>query len=575
MADRPTTSDPAKRHSAAITDGPDRAGARSMLKAVGFTDADLAKPLIGVATTWIETMPCNLNQRHLAEFAKAGIRAAGGTPMEFNTIAISDGVTMGTEGMKTSLVSREVIADSIELVVRGQMLDGVVCIVACDKTAPGAAMALGRLDVPGIVLYSGTIRPGSYRGQTATIVSVYEAIGAYRAGKITLDELYEIENAACPGPGACGGQYTANTMSTVMEFMGLSPAGLNGIPAEDPDKEAAARRTGELVMDLVRRDVRPSSLVTRASLENGIASIAATGGSTNGVLHMLAIAHEFGIPLDIDDFGRIADRTPLIADMLPGGRYAATEMYEAGGVALVMRELLKRPGLLHGDQPTVDGRTIAEIAAAAVETPGQKVVLPLETPLKPNGGLAILHGSLAPEGCVVKLAGHERRQHRGPARVFDSESACYDAVRAQRIKAGDVVVIRYEGPVGGPGMQEMLQVTAALVGEGLGDSVALLTDGRFSGGTHGLMIGHVAPEAALGGPIAIVQEGDPIVIDVDRQALDLDIPAAEVARRFEAWSRPAPRYRTGVLAKYAALVGSASAGAVTTGPRMDALLGPG
>ena len=575
MADAPITSDLAKRHSAAITDGPDRAGARSMLKAVGFTDADLAKPLIGVATTWIETMPCNLNQRHLAEFAKAGVRAAGGTPMEFNTIAISDGVTMGTEGMKTSLVSREVIADSIELVVRGQMLDGVVCIVACDKTVPGAAMALGRLDVPGIVLYSGTIRPGDYRGQTATIVSVYEAIGAYRAGKISLEELYEIENAACPGPGACGGQYTANTMSTVMEFMGLSPAGLNGIPAEDLDKEAAARRTGELVMDLVRRDVRPSSLVTRASLENGIASIAATGGSTNGVLHMLAIAHEFGIPLDIDDFGRIADRTPLIADMRPGGRYAATELYEAGGVALVMRELLKRPGLLHGDEPTVDGRTIAQIAAAAVETPGQKVVLPLETPLKPNGGLAILHGSLAPEGCVVKLAGHERRQHRGPARVFDSESACYDAVRAQRIMAGDVVVIRYEGPVGGPGMQEMLQVTAALVGEGLGDSVALLTDGRFSGGTHGLMIGHVAPEAALGGPIAIVQEGDPIVIDVDRQALDLDIPVAEVARRFEAWSPPAPRYRTGVLAKYAALVGSASAGAVTTGPRMDALLGPG
>ena len=572
MADAPITSDPAKRHSAAITDGPDRAGARSMLKAVGFTDADLAKPLIGVATTWIETMPCNLNQRHLAEFAKAGIRAAGGTPMEFNTIAISDGVTMGTEGMKTSLVSREVIADSIELVVRGQMLDGVVCIVACDKTVPGAAMALGRLDVPGVVLYSGTIRPGHYRGQTATIVSVYEAIGAYRAGKITLDELTEIENAACPGAGACGGQYTANTMSTVMEFMGLSPAGLNGIPAEDPDKEAAARRTGEIVMDLVRRDVRPSSLVTRASLENGIASIAATGGSTNGVLHMLAIAHEFGIPLAIDDFGRIADRTPLIADMRPGGRYAATELYEAGGVALVMRELLKRPGLLHGDEPTVDGRTIAQIAAAAVETPGQKVVLPLETPLKPNGGLAILHGSLAPEGCVVKLAGHERRQHRGPARVFDSESACYDAVRAQRIKAGDVVVIRYEGPVGGPGMQEMLQVTAALVGEGLGDSVALLTDGRFSGGTHGLMIGHVAPEAALGGPIAIVQEGDPIVIDVDRQALDLDIPAAEVARRFEAWSPPASPYRGGVMAKYAALVGSASGGAVTTGPRMTANL---
>ena len=573
MSDVPITSDPAKRHSAAITDGPDRAGARAMLKAIGFTDADLAKPIVGVATTWIETMPCNINQRELATFVKEGIRAAGGTPMEFNTIAISDGVTMGTEGMKTSLISREVVADSIELVVRGQMMDGVVCIVACDKTVPGAAMALGRLDVPGIVLYGGTINPGVYKGQrNATVVTVYEAIGAYRAGKISLDELTEIENAACPGPGACGGQYTANTMSTVMEFLGLSPAGLNGIPAEDPAKQAAARRTGELMMDLVRRDVRPSQIVTRAALENGIASVAATGGSTNGVLHLLAIAHEFGIPLDIDDFGAIADRTPLISDMRPGGRYTALDMYEAGGVALVMRELLKRPGLLHGDAPTVDGRTIAQIAADVTETPGQQVVHELETPLKPNGGLAILHGSLAPEGCVVKLAGHERRQHRGPARVFDSETACYEAVRAQQIKPGDVVVIRYEGPVGGPGMQEMLSVTAALVGEGLGDSVALLTDGRFSGGTHGLMIGHVAPEAALGGPIAIVEEGDTVVIDVDRSALDLDIPVDEVARRFEGWTPPAARYRTGVMAKYAALVGSASQGAVTTGERMTANL---
>jgi len=571
MADDRMTSDPAKRHSAAITDGPDRAGARAMLKAVGFTDEDLAKPLVGVGTTWIETMPCNLNQRRLAEFVKAGVRAAGGTPMEFNTIAISDGVTMGTEGMKTSLISREVIADSFELVVRGQMLDGVVCIVACDKTVPAAAMALGRLDVPGIVLYSGTIHPGVYKGQrSATVVTVYEAIGAYRAGKITLDELHEVENAACPGPGACGGQYTANTMSTVMEFLGLSPAGLNGIPSEDPGKEEAARRTGELIMDLVRRDVRPSSIVTRDALENAIASIAATGGSTNGVLHMLAIAHEFGIPLDIDEFGAIADRTPLIGDMRPGGRYTATDMFEAGGVALVMRELLKRPGLLHGDAPTVDGRTIAQIAADVVETPGQQVVRPLETPLKPTGGLAILHGTLAPEGCVVKLAGHERREHRGPARVFDSETACYDAVRAQKIKSGDVVVIRYEGPVGGPGMQEMLQVTAALVGEGLGDSVALLTDGRFSGGTHGLMIGHVAPEAALGGPIAVVREGDPIVIDVARGALDLDIPPDEIARRLADWTPPDPPYRGGVMAKYAAQVGSASAGAVTTGPRMTA-----
>jgi dihydroxy-acid dehydratase len=573
MSDAPSTSDPAKRHSAALTDGPDRAAARSMLKAVGFTDEDLAKPLIGVATTWIETMPCNLNQRHLAESVKAGIRSAGGTPMEFNTIAISDGVSMGTEGMKASLVSREVIADSIELVMRGHLLDGLVCLVGCDKTIPGAAMALGRLDVPGLALYNGTIYPGVVKGvRNATVVTVFEAIGAYRAGSITLEELYEVENAACPGAGACGGQFTANTMSTVMEFIGLSPAGLNGIPAEDPRKDDAAFATGELVMDLVRRDVRPSSIVTRAALENGIASVAATGGSTNGVLHLLAIAHEYGIPLDIDEFGDIADRTPIVADMQPGGRYTATDMYEAGGVALVMRELLKRPGLLHGDAVTVDGRTIAQVAADVVETPGQRVVVPLETPIKPTGGLAILHGTLAPEGCVVKLAGHERRLHRGPARVFDSEAACYDAVRAQRIKPGDVVVIRYEGPVGGPGMQEMLLVTAALVGEGLGDSVALLTDGRFSGGTHGLMIGHVAPEAALGGPIAIVEEGDTIVIDVDRKALDLDITADESERRFAQWTPPLARYRTGVMAKYAALVGTASEGAVTTGARLSASL---
>ena len=551
--DRPT--DPAKRHSAALTDGPDRAGARSMLKAIGFTDEDLAKPLIGVATTWIETMPCNYNQRRLAEHVKDGIRAAGGTPMEFNTISVSDGVTMGTEGMKASLISREVIADSIELVMRGHLLDGLVCLVGCDKTMPGAAMALGRLDVPGLILYNGTIYPGVYKGQrNATVVTVYEAIGAYRAGKITLDELYEIENVACPGAGACGGQFTANTMSTVLEFIGLSPAGLNGIPAEDPAKDEAARTSGELVMDLVRRDVRPSAIVTREALENGIASVAATGGSTNGVLHLLAIAHEFGIPLDIDEFGAIADRTPIVADMQPGGRFTATDMYDAGGVALVMRELLKRPGLLHGDAMTVDGRTIAEIAAAVTETPGQQVVVPIERPLKATGGLAILHGSLAPDGCVVKLAGHERRLHRGPARVFESEADCYAAVRDQRIVPGDVVVIRYEGPVGGPGMQEMLSVTAALVGEGLGDSVALITDGRFSGGTHGLMIGHVAPEAALGGPIAVVQEGDAIVIDVDRKALDLEVPADEVAARLASWTPPAPRYTGGVMAKYAALV---------------------
>jgi dihydroxy-acid dehydratase len=568
-----TPTDPAKRHSAALTDGPDRAAARAMLKAIGFTDEDLARPLVGVATTWIETMPCNYNQRRLAESVKDGIRAAGGTPMEFNTISISDGVSMGTEGMKASLVSREVIADSIELVVRGHLLDGLVCLVGCDKTIPGAAMALGRLDVPGLVLYNGTIYPGVYKGKrNATVVTVFEAIGAYRAGKISLEELYEVENVSCPGPGACGGQFTANTMSTVMEFIGLSPAGLNGIPAEDPKKDEAARASGELVMDLVRRDVRPSSIVTREALENGIASVAATGGSTNGVLHLLAIAHEYGIPLDIDDFGTVADRTPIVADLTPGGRYTATDIYEAGGVALVMRELLKRD-LLHGGARTIDGRTIAEIAASVEETPGQDVVLPIERPLKPTGGLAILRGSLAPDGCVVKLAGHERRQHSGPARVFDSETACYDAVRARRIKAGDVVVIRYEGPVGGPGMQEMLSVTGALVGEGLGDSVALITDGRFSGGTHGLMIGHIAPEAALGGPIGLVEEGDTIVIDVDRRELDLDVAEAVLADRRSRWTPPAPRYAGGVMAKYAALVSTASEGAVTTGSRMTATLG--
>jgi len=569
--DRPT--DPAKRHSARLTDGPDRAGARAMLKAIGFTDEDLAKPLVGVATTWIETMPCNYNQRRLAEFVKEGIRAAGGTPMEFNTVSVSDGVSMGTEGMKASLISREVIADSIELVVRGHLLDGVVCLVGCDKTIPAAAMALGRLDVPGLILYNGTIYPGVYKGQrNATVVTAYEAIGAYQAGKITLDELYEVENAACPGAGACGGQFTANTMAMVMEFLGLSPAGLNAIPAEDPGKDAAARRSGELVMDLVRRDVRPSAFVTREALENGIASVAATGGSTNGVLHLLAIAHEFGLQLDIDEFGAVADRTPIVADMQPGGRFTATDMYEAGGLGLVMHELLKRPGLLHGGAPTVDGRTLAEIGADAVATDGQRVVVPIETPLKPTGGLAILRGSLAPDGCVVKLAGHERRLHRGPARVFDSETECFEAVRDRRIVPGDVVVIRYEGPVGGPGMQEMLSVTAALVGEGLGDDVALITDGRFSGGTHGLMLGHIAPEAALGGPIAIVQEGDEIVIDVDQKRLDLAVPAEEIERRLAAWTPRPPNYTIGVLAKYAALVGSASTGAVTTGPRMTANL---
>jgi dihydroxy-acid dehydratase len=475
---------------------------------------------------------------------------------------------MGTEGMKASLISREVVADSIELVVRGHLLDGVVCLVGCDKTIPGAAMALARLDVPGLILYNGTIYPGTYKGRDLTIVSVFEAVGAYRAGKMTLDELYAIESAACPGAGACGGQYTANTMSMVMEFLGLSPAGLNGIPAEDPAKDAAARQAGELAMTLVRHDIRPSHIVTKPAIENAIAAVAATGGSTNGVLHLLGIAHEFGLPLTLDEFDGIAARTPIVADMVPGGRYTASDLYDAGGISLVMRELLKRDGLLHGDEKNVDGRTLAKVADAAVETPGQKVVRSIEDPLKPTGGLAILHGSLAPEGCVVKLAGHERLHHTGPARVFDSETACFEAVKNRLIQPGDVVVVRYEGPVGGPGMQEMLSVTAALQGEGLGGSVALLTDGRFSGGTHGLMIGHVAPEAALGGPIGLVAEGDEIVIDVEARTLDLNVPATVLAERRAAWQPPTPRYLGGVMAKYAALVSSASEGAVTTGRRM-------
>ena len=560
--DRPT--DPGKRHSHALTDGPDRAAARAMLKAVGFTDEDLAQPIIGVATTWIETMPCNLTQRRLAEFVKQGIRAAGGTPMEFGTISISDGVSMGTEGMKASLVSREVIADSIELVARGHLFDGIVCLVGCDKTIPAAAMALGRLDIPGLILYNGTIMPGTYKGKPADVVTLFEAIGAYRAGKITLDELYEAENGACPGAGACGGQFTANTMSTVLEFLGLSPAGLNGIPAEDPQKDEAARRTGELVMTLVHHDIRPKDIVTRNALENAIASVSASGGSTNAALHLPAIAADFGIELTLDDYARVVDRTPLIADMRPGGRYAASDMHEAGGVALMMRELLKRD-LLHGEERTVDGRTIAKIAAEVVETPGQKVVRPIETPIKETGGQAILRGSLAPDGSIVKLAGHERRQHRGPARVFDSEVECFAAVRERAIHEGDVVVIRYEGPVGGPGMQEMLSVTGALVGEGLGEHVALLTDGRFSGGTHGLMIGHVAPEAAVGGPIALVKEGDMITIDVDARELNLEVDEPVLAERRARWTPPAPRYTTGAMAKYAALVSSASEGAITSG----------
>jgi dihydroxy-acid dehydratase len=552
-----------RQHSSKLLDGPDRAAARAMLKAIGFTDEDLSKPVIGVGSSWIETMPCNFNHRHLAELVKEGIRAAGGTPMEFNTIAVSDGVSMGTEGMKASLISREVIADSIELVARGHLFDGLVCIVGCDKTIPAAAMALGRLDLPGLALYSGTIQPGVLHGRRdATVVTVFEAIGAYRAGKISLEELREVEDVSCPGPGACGGQFTANTMSMALEFLGMSPAGLNGIPATDPLKEDAARRCGELVMQLVNEGVRPSQIMTRAAFDNAIAGVAATGGSTNAVLHLPAIAHELGLALELDDFDRIATATPIVANMTPGGRYTAVDIYEAGGVGLVARELI-RGGKVDGSTRNVDGRSLAEIAEAAVEAPGQEVVVSIEHPIKPSGGLQILRGSLAPDGCVIKLAGHERRYHRGPARVFESEADSYAAVRAQQILPGDVVVIRNEGPVGGPGMQEMLSVTAALVGEGLGGEVALLTDGRFSGGTHGLMIGHVAPEAALGGPIAVVREGDPIVIDVNARRLDIDVPAEEIAARLAKWTPPAPRYTSGAFAKYAALVSSASKGAIT------------
>jgi dihydroxy-acid dehydratase len=560
-------SDPDKRKSAALTDGPERAPARAMLKGVGFSDDDLARPLIGVATTWIETMPCNLNQRELAQHVKRGIRAAGGTPMEFNTISVSDGVSMGTEGMRASLVSREVIADSIELVARGHLFDGLVCLVGCDKTIPAAVMALARLDVPGLVLYNGSIAPGRFHGRDVTIQDVFEAVGAHAVGKMSDEDLLELEGVACPGAGACGGQFTANTMSTALDFLGISPAGLNGIPALHPTKSAAAEEAGRLAMDLLRRDVRPSQIITREALENAAAAIVATGGSTNGVLHLLAIARELGVPLELDDLDNIAARTPIVASLKPGGRFVATDMYEAGGVALVARELLKRE-LVHAGSPNVDGRSLGEIAAAVEERPGQEVVVPIETPIKPIGGLAVLWGNLAPEGCVVKLAGHERLHHRGPARVFDSEEACFAAVNERRIVPGDVVVIRYEGPAGGPGMREMLHVTGAIVGEGLGEEIALVTDGRFSGATHGLMAGHVSPEAARGGPLAALEDGDIVVIDVEARTLSVELSEDELAARLERWSPRPPRYATGVFAKYAALVSSASEGAVT-GPAPD------
>ena len=533
-----------------------------MLRAIGFTREDLERPVIGVGHSWIETMPCNWNHRALAEQVKAGIRRAGGTPMEFNTIAVSDGVTMGTEGMKASLVSREVIADSIELVARGHSFDGLVVIVGCDKTLPAAAMALCRLDIPGLALYSGTIQPGHLHGRDLTLQDVYEAVGAYNAGRIDAAELRAGEEAACPGAGACGGQFTANTMSCALEFLGLSPAGANGIPATHPAKADAAVEAGELAVRLVRDNVTPRGIVSRHALDNAITSFAATGGSTNAVLHLLAIAAEAGVVLGIDDFDAICWRTPILADLRPGGRYVATDLHAAGGLGVLMQRLLELD-LLHGDAPTVDGRTLSEIAAAARETPYQPVIRAAGQAIKPHGGVAVLRGNLAPDGCVVKLAGNDRASHRGPARVFDSEEAAFAAVREGAVHDGDVVVIRYEGPVGGPGMREMLAVTGALVGAGLGDSVALITDGRFSGATHGFMCAHVAPEAALGGPIAALREGDVVHIDVDARTVTLEIDDATLRERLSAWTAPPPRYPAGVFAKYAARVGSASRGAVT------------
>jgi dihydroxy-acid dehydratase len=551
-----------KPRSYAITDGPDRAPTRAMLKAVGFTDEDLSRPIVGVANTWIEIGPCNFHLRRLAAKVKEGIRAAGATPMEFNTVSISDGISMGAEGMKCSLISREVIADSIELVARGNHFDALVCLSGCDKTNPGVVMALARLNIPGLALYGGSIAPGHLGDRDLTIQDVFEAVGAYSSGRIKEEQFKSVENTACPGAGACGGQFTANTMSTVMEFLGISPMGSNGIPAIAIEKDEAAFNAGKLVVELLRRDLRPSQILTRKSIENAIASVAATGGSTNAVLHLLAIAREAGIDLNIDDFDRISARTPLIADLKPGGRFVANDLYKAGGIQLVAKRLIEA-GLIHGDTLTVSGKTLKEAAQGVQETTGQEVVRPLVNPLKPTGGLVILKGNLAPEGCVVKVAGHERLIHKGPARVFDCEENAFAAVQKGQIKADDVVVIRYEGPKGGPGMREMLGVTAALVGAGLGDSVALLTDGRFSGATHGLMAGHVAPEAAQGGPIAALHDGDTVVFDIAARRLDVQISEEEMNARLRQWQPPAPRYTSGVMAKYAKLVSSASQGAVT------------
>jgi len=551
-----------KLNSAALTQGPSRAPARAMLKSVGFTDEDLRKPLIGVANTWIEIGPCNFHLRELAASVKQGIRSAGGTPMEFNTVSISDGITMGTEGMRMSLVSREVIADSIELVARGNQFDGLVALVGCDKTIPGAIMALARLNLPSLVLYGGSIAPGNFHGKDVTIQDVFEAVGAHAQKRMSDADLLAMENSACPGAGACGGQFTANTMAMVCEFLGLSLMGSASVPALDERKPEVAEAAGAQVMQLLKRDVRPRQILTREAFENAIASVAATGGSTNAVLHLLAIAFEAGVPLSIDDFDRVSERVPLLADLKPGGRFVATDLYRAGGTALVAKRL-HEAGLLHDNALTVSGRSIAEEAREASEANAQEVVRPLDRPLKPTGGLAILKGNLAPEGCVVKVAGHKHLHHRGPARVFDSEEAAFAAVQQGQIRPGDVLVIRYEGPRGGPGMREMLAVTAALVGAGLGDSVALLTDGRFSGATHGLMAGHVAPEAACGGPIAALRDGDIVVFDIGRRELRVELSDDEIRQRLASWQEPNARYPTGVMAKYARHVSSAALGAVT------------
>ncbi len=555
------TVDP-KSRSRAITDGWDHAPARAMLRACGFDDDALKKPLIGIANTWTEVTPCNYHLRELAEKVKEGVREAGGTPMEYNSVVISDGITMGTEGMKASLVSREVIADSIELVARGHLFDGVIALSGCDKTIPGTVMALARLDIPALMLYGGSIDPGRFQDRDVTIQDVFEGVGAHAAGTMTDAELYDLECSACPGPGACGGQFTANTMSTAMECLGISVMGSSCVPATNPKKDEVCRQVGRQIMELLKDDLRPSRIITRGSLENAIASIAATGGSTNGVLHLLAIAKEMGVALAMEDFDTISKKTPLLANLKPWGRYVATDMFAAGGTALIARRLLDA-GVLNENEMTVSGRTIGEEARGAEETPGQDVVASLDAPLAQNGGLVVLKGNLTPDGCIMKIAGKKKLTHEGPARVFDREEDAFAAVTRQEIRPGDVMVIRYEGPKGGPGMREMLAVTAALIGEGLGESVALLTDGRFSGATHGLMAGHVAPEAANGGPIAAVRDGDTIHFDVPNRKLSVALSDEAIQSRLNAWAPPEPHYTSGVMAKYAKLVSSASEGAVT------------